>query len=1091
MPRPSASDSSESSKSISSSEQHKTRSSTSRSTRSSRSRSSPVSSTSRSANPTTGALAAPRRADVLLPVRTYPSPRCRIRTLPRTTATAATAKTETTETPSVMSTTQTVTSTATAAGTESGFRAASSDGYYRYAGTLHFPARRSALIVTATGSNSTAASTSADNATSSGSGSHGSMHDRHGYSYSQTYPQIVDTTYTDEVPPSQTRASTSSHQTHSQTGWSMTTIAEIPASSTTADADANANANPSLSLSAEADSRSPISQYGPPSASDIPAASAGFLPNRITQPEHDHVSYYAGPYGSSGSSSASASGMSADRVDPEPAIPASLASYALTPSAAEASWRGSANAYPPTSPPPPPNQAASSSAWTPPPPFHALDANRTRRTRWEESSSSSGAATASYPVAQPSTTLPGASPTYTNSPVSSTDVQSTSWVPSTQPTTVDPRESTPTRSSRLYAIKVPQRPSLTRSALFPSSSSSSRQVLSFAASGASSTSVVAPTSASGSTAAPSRVPGPASPPSHPQYDTQSPVSPLRLSGTAGEHYARYVERAHQQVSPTAVLSPSSTLGGQQEAQASPPYGSGSYSPDSVRLIQSSSSPGYERTRHRDSAAPFQVPIEYGDGPVGRTPVGSGVKTRPSPSSSSGATTSDPSGSRGVSNTFVGTNIRGYSGPFGGISESDQSPASFAAKSNLSGTSQFIVPGASRAAHPYGFSYASSSSVPASLFVQASASGSRSSAGSSGSGGQSTRKRNHPCWMCHKSFDRPSTLRKHLLVHTGEKAFVCNICGRRFGVASNLNRHTRRCINKPVNSGAFHSVSTSAAGRSSTVARSSNSPSVSTSSRMAREQTNPEVRRAERVRDGREVPEEDQQQQQSAQRSTSESTAPPTRGRRRSRSPVQAPLGAQDINATVAPDASQQTSYQLRPAFDVGAGQASGSGQVAVATASASIGTGEETERRPKRRRRAPSPSRWVPASLRNFSLSPMRTRTSTPLPPVSPGYDAATGMYEERDSYATITNENVDPSGDNNVDVARTRAERMRNFEYAPYHPCGWTGRLPGPAVVGNDVTNYTKTAGGGGYGSGGRYHGGGTGGGIHFMFEFSLAAAG
>jgi hypothetical protein len=30
------------------------------------------------------------------------------------------------------------------------------------------------------------------------------------------------------------------------------------------------------------------------------------------------------------------------------------------------------------------------------------------------------------------------------------------------------------------------------------------------------------------------------------------------------------------------------------------------------------------------------------------------------------------------------------------------------------------------------------------------------------------KKMHGCWMCHKSFDRPSTLRKHLLVHTGEK-----------------------------------------------------------------------------------------------------------------------------------------------------------------------------------------------------------------------------------------------------------------------------------------------------------------------------------
>lgn len=61
-----------------------------------------------------------------------------------------------------------------------------------------------------------------------------------------------------------------------------------------------------------------------------------------------------------------------------------------------------------------------------------------------------------------------------------------------------------------------------------------------------------------------------------------------------------------------------------------------------------------------------------------------------------------------------------------------------------------------------------------------------------------REKKHACTMCHKRFDRPSTLRKHLLVHTGEKAFVCEICKRRFGVASNLNRHVKRCALKPVN-----------------------------------------------------------------------------------------------------------------------------------------------------------------------------------------------------------------------------------------------------------------------------------------------------
>lgn len=40
------------------------------------------------------------------------------------------------------------------------------------------------------------------------------------------------------------------------------------------------------------------------------------------------------------------------------------------------------------------------------------------------------------------------------------------------------------------------------------------------------------------------------------------------------------------------------------------------------------------------------------------------------------------------------------------------------------------------------------------------------------------------------------------------AFVCETCGRRFGVASNLNRHVRRCILKPVNATTSSAVSSS-------------------------------------------------------------------------------------------------------------------------------------------------------------------------------------------------------------------------------------------------------------------------------------------
>ena len=59
------------------------------------------------------------------------------------------------------------------------------------------------------------------------------------------------------------------------------------------------------------------------------------------------------------------------------------------------------------------------------------------------------------------------------------------------------------------------------------------------------------------------------------------------------------------------------------------------------------------------------------------------------------------------------------------------------------------------------------------------------------------------------------------------AFVCDTCGRRFGVASNLNRHVKRCILKPVNSpsSSYKSSSGSPPANSSST---SSTPSTSTS-----------------------------------------------------------------------------------------------------------------------------------------------------------------------------------------------------------------------------------------------------------------------
>jgi hypothetical protein len=66
------------------------------------------------------------------------------------------------------------------------------------------------------------------------------------------------------------------------------------------------------------------------------------------------------------------------------------------------------------------------------------------------------------------------------------------------------------------------------------------------------------------------------------------------------------------------------------------------------------------------------------------------------------------------------------------------------------------------------------------------------------------------------------------------AFVCETCGRRFGVASNLNRHVRRCILKPVNA-AVAAVASSSASPSTSGSRtlSAMSPNSDTSATTAK------------------------------------------------------------------------------------------------------------------------------------------------------------------------------------------------------------------------------------------------------------------
>ncbi|PSR82954.1 hypothetical protein PHLCEN_2v5924 [Hermanssonia centrifuga] len=187
------------------------------------------------------------------------------------------------------------------------------------------------------------------------------------------------------------------------------------------------------------------------------------------------------------------------------------------------------------------------------------------------------------------------------------------------------------------------------------------------------------------------------------------------------------------------------------------------------------------------------------------------------------------------------------------------------------------------------------------------------------------------------------------------AFQCETCGRRFSVASNLNRHAKRCTTRP---------------ESATTARNPSDPQSTAGDKQPAINTP--------------APADTLAPSQATFTATLQPLLPATRGRKRS-----APVG--DSDAMPQPS----TSNSDHP--------------------------------RRKRQRRAPSPSRWVPESLKNYDLTPYPKSTPVPLPPVQPYGHERSPLWEERNSFDEVSSS-------------------------TPYHPTGWRGILPGPALLGQEI---------------------------------------